>query len=43
MHGTMGRLPNFAKLHWQRQRSDAQLIVSILDGKGTRMPYSAIG
>jgi mono/diheme cytochrome c family protein len=38
LRGMIDGLPNFANLHWQRQRSDAQLVVSILEGKGTRMP-----
>ncbi len=41
LRGTMGRLPNFANVHWQQQRSDAQLVVSILEGKGSRMPAFA--
>ena len=31
-------LPDFTKAAWQARRSDAQLLVSILDGKGTDMP-----
>jgi mono/diheme cytochrome c family protein len=31
-------IPNFTDPAWQAQRSDHQLAVSILDGKGTRMP-----
>lgn len=38
LRSTIGGLPNFADLPWQRQRSDAQLVVTILEGKGTRMP-----
>lgn len=34
----MPTLPDFADLRWQQERSDAQLVVSILEGKGTRMP-----
>jgi mono/diheme cytochrome c family protein/uncharacterized membrane protein len=47
-HGTDGtgrsmrqrnpELPNFADRAWQAQRRDAQLLASILDGKGKRMP-----
>jgi cytochrome c6 len=31
-------LPDFTDRRWQEQRSDAQLLVSILDGKGAGMP-----
>jgi mono/diheme cytochrome c family protein len=31
-------LPDFTRGDWQKQRSDAQLTVSIRDGKGTDMP-----
>jgi hypothetical protein len=31
-------IPNFASADWQRRRSDAQLLASILDGKGAAMP-----
>ncbi len=31
-------IPNFRSHKWQTSRSDAQLLVSILDGKGTHMP-----
>jgi len=31
-------IPNFTNAAWQRQHSDAQLFVSIMDGKGTLMP-----
>jgi mono/diheme cytochrome c family protein len=31
-------IPNFTSLAWQKQRDDAALRVSILDGKGTVMP-----
>lgn len=47
-HGADGRgaehrrgregLPDFARRDWQSRRSDAQLTVSILNGKGTEMP-----
>jgi mono/diheme cytochrome c family protein/uncharacterized membrane protein len=30
--------PDFTRRGWQQQRKDAQLVVSILDGKGTGMP-----
>jgi mono/diheme cytochrome c family protein len=30
--------PDFTSRHWQRTRSTAQLVTSILDGKGTQMP-----
>jgi mono/diheme cytochrome c family protein len=29
---------DFTGRHWQQQRSDAQLIATVLDGKGTTMP-----
>jgi mono/diheme cytochrome c family protein/uncharacterized membrane protein len=32
------QIPNFTAASWQAQRSDAQLLASILDGKGTEMP-----
>lgn len=32
------RIPNFTDRSWQNRRSDAQLIESIKDGKGSRMP-----
>jgi mono/diheme cytochrome c family protein len=31
-------IPNFGNHKWQVSRSDAQLLVSILDGKGSHMP-----
>src|SRR6266498_5722691 len=31
-------IPDFTRSAWQEQRSDPQLLVSILDGKGTGMP-----
>jgi mono/diheme cytochrome c family protein len=31
-------VPDFTRRSWQEQRTDAQLTVSILDGKGTVMP-----
>src|SRR5262249_17788270 len=31
-------IPDFTRGSWQRRRSNAQLLVSILDGKGTGMP-----
>jgi mono/diheme cytochrome c family protein len=31
-------IPDFSAGPWQQKRSDAQLLVSILDGKGTAMP-----
>jgi mono/diheme cytochrome c family protein len=36
--GLMPEIPDLTKGSWQRPRSDAQLLVSILDGKGTAMP-----
>src|SRR5262249_5856077 len=35
--GTKG-VPNFTRRSWHEQKRDAELIVSILDGKGTVMP-----
>jgi mono/diheme cytochrome c family protein len=32
------QIPDFTSRGWQTRRSDAQLVVSILEGKGTRMP-----
>jgi mono/diheme cytochrome c family protein len=42
-HGADGKgagegLPDFTRRKWQERRDDAQLKVSILDGKGTTMP-----
>jgi hypothetical protein len=34
----MPDLPNFTQRAWQESRQNAQLTVSILDGKGTLMP-----
>jgi mono/diheme cytochrome c family protein/uncharacterized membrane protein len=34
----LARIPNFSAASWQAQRSDAQLLASILDGKGPKMP-----
>jgi mono/diheme cytochrome c family protein len=34
----MPGIPNFTLLAWQGKRSDAQLLVSVLDGKGSEMP-----
>jgi hypothetical protein len=31
-------MPDFTSRRWQQERSDAQLVVSILEGKGARMP-----
>src|SRR5206468_2525607 len=41
--GSTGResrleIPDFTRSAWQEQRSDPELLVSILDGKGTGMP-----
>jgi mono/diheme cytochrome c family protein len=38
MRRTNPELPDFASAQWQGSRSDAQLLVSILEGKGTSMP-----
>jgi mono/diheme cytochrome c family protein/uncharacterized membrane protein len=32
------RIPDFTDTHWQRQRTDAHLLASVLDGKRTEMP-----
>jgi mono/diheme cytochrome c family protein len=34
----LGEMPNFTSHKWQTSRSDTQLFVSILDGKGSHMP-----
>jgi mono/diheme cytochrome c family protein/uncharacterized membrane protein len=36
--GLMPEIPSFTDASWQAQRSDAQLLASILDGKGADMP-----
>ena len=33
-----GEIPNFTDAKWQATRTDDQLLASILDGKGTKMP-----
>jgi mono/diheme cytochrome c family protein len=38
MRPAMPPIPNFTNPTWQKDHSDAQLMVSILDGKGTLMP-----
>jgi mono/diheme cytochrome c family protein/uncharacterized membrane protein len=38
VRGRMAKMPNFADPSWPAQRSDAQLQVSILDGKEAEMP-----
>jgi mono/diheme cytochrome c family protein len=35
------RIPDFTRAAWQDSRSDAQLLVSIREGKGVRMPAFA--
>jgi mono/diheme cytochrome c family protein len=35
---SMRAIPNFTDVAWQGKRTDPQLVVSILDGKGTEMP-----
>jgi mono/diheme cytochrome c family protein len=35
---TMPTIPDFTLQTWQERRSDPQLLISVLDGKGTRMP-----
>ena len=34
----MPAIPDFTLRAWQEGRSDPQLLISVLDGKGTRMP-----
>jgi mono/diheme cytochrome c family protein len=36
--GAVKGVPDFTRPTWQRKRSDAQLVVSIRDGKGSEMP-----
>jgi Cytochrome C oxidase, cbb3-type, subunit III len=36
--GRLREIPNLTDASWQAKRSDAQLLASILDGKGTEMP-----
>jgi mono/diheme cytochrome c family protein len=36
--GTLAGIPDFTHVSWQDRRADAQLIASILDGKGKEMP-----
>ncbi|MCI0457714.1 MAG: c-type cytochrome [Gemmataceae bacterium] len=36
--GDRPEIPNFTKASWQARRSDAQIMASILDGKGLGMP-----
>jgi mono/diheme cytochrome c family protein len=36
--GDLREIPDFSDHHWQASRSDAELFVSILDGKGSHMP-----
>jgi mono/diheme cytochrome c family protein len=36
--GLLPEIPDFTKSSWQAQRSDAQLMASILDGRGQGMP-----
>jgi len=38
MRATMPAIPDFTNRGWQKSKSDAELAVSILDGKGTLMP-----
>jgi mono/diheme cytochrome c family protein len=35
---SMPELPNFTSVRWQEDHRNAQLVVSILEGKGTQMP-----
>jgi mono/diheme cytochrome c family protein len=36
--GNLKQIPDFTSHKWQSSRSDAELLVSILDGKGSHMP-----
>ena len=36
--GLLDEIPDFTSVTWQAQRVDAQLLASILDGKGSGMP-----
>jgi mono/diheme cytochrome c family protein len=38
MRDSLPRIPDFSNPRWQTAHSDAQLVVSVLDGKGTEMP-----
>jgi mono/diheme cytochrome c family protein len=38
LRSTLPQMPDFTSRGWQVRRSDAQLVVSILEGKGSRMP-----
>jgi mono/diheme cytochrome c family protein len=38
LHESIPHAPDFTDPHWHQNRSTTQLIVSILDGKGTQMP-----
>jgi mono/diheme cytochrome c family protein len=35
---SLAAIPDFTRLPWQKSRSNAQMAVSVLDGKGTGMP-----
>jgi mono/diheme cytochrome c family protein len=37
-HGNLDEIPDFSNHKWQVSRSDTQLFVSVLDGKGRHMP-----
>jgi mono/diheme cytochrome c family protein len=36
--GELPTIPDFTSAAWQKERSDARLLVSVLEGKGTKMP-----
>ena len=38
LRSTVSQIPDFTSRGWQTRRTDAQLAVSILEGRGTRMP-----
>lgn len=38
MKQRMSEIPDFTSAAWQESRSDTQLLIGILEGKGNRMP-----
>jgi mono/diheme cytochrome c family protein len=38
LRGSVPLVPDFTNSRWQQRRRDEQLVVSILEGKGSRMP-----
>jgi mono/diheme cytochrome c family protein len=41
MRDVLPEIPDFTNAHWQKRRTVAELTVSILDGKGKKMPAFA--